>query len=147
VKLLPAIALIAGGVFVLSKLSAAGVASRLNLFISSYSLSITGIYPVINIVVTAQNVTSSDLQFSALAANVFLNGTLIGNISGFTSVLIPATAQVNIPLQATINASQVISDVVAILSGSAQVAAVIEIKGTANVSGLILPIDLITKAV
>jgi hypothetical protein len=147
VKLLPAIALTVAGVYVLSKLSAAGVASRLNLFISSFSISVTGLFPVITVIVTAQNVTNSDVQFNALAANAFLNGTMIGNVSGFTPVLVGALSQSTIPLTIQVNATELISDVVSILSGSAQVAANLEIKGTANISNLVVPVDLIYKAV
>lgn len=107
----------------------------------------TGITPVISIQVTAQNVTNDSLQFNALTANAYLNGTLIGNVSGFTPVIIGPLSQVVIPLQIIVNATLLISDLVSILSGSAGVAAQLEAKGTANVSNLLIPVDLIYKAV
>ena len=146
-KLLPTIALFGIGIYVLSKLSTAGVASRLNLFISNYSFSLQGITPIIQLQVTAQNVTNDSLQFNALTANAYLNGTLIGNVSGFVPVTINPLAQVYIPLTVIVNATALISDVVSILSGSAGFAAQLEAKGTANVSNLLLPVDLIYKAV
>lgn len=146
-KLLPAIGIGAVAIYLLSKLSTAGVASRLNLFISNYGMSLTGITPVISIQVTAQNVTNESLQFNALTANAYLNGTLIGNVSGFTPITIGALSQVVIPLQIIVNATLLISDVISILSGSAGVSAQLEAKGTANVSNLLLPVDLIYKAI
>ncbi len=107
----------------------------------------SGISPVIQVGVMAQNVTNGSLQFNALAANAFLNGTNIGNVSGFQPVTIGPVSQVTIPLTIVVNATQIISDVIAILTGSAGVAANLEIKGTANVSGLILPVDIIYKAI
>ncbi len=107
----------------------------------------TGLFPVLQVGVMAQNVTNGSLQFNALAANAFLNGTLIGNVSGFTPVTIMPVSQVTIPLTILVNATEIISDVISILTGSAGVAATVEIKGTANISGLILPVDLIYKAI
>jgi hypothetical protein len=142
VKLLPALALAAVGIYVISKLAAFGVASRLNLFISSYSMSLNGITPVVTLGVTAQNVTSEALQFGALAGNAYLNGTLIGNVSGFTPVNIAAQSQTVIPLTIVINATAVISDVVSLLNGTAGTSVALEVKGTANVSNLVLPVDI-----
>jgi hypothetical protein len=147
VKLLPAIGWTVGGLWLLNKLSTAGIASRLNLYISSFNLSLSGISPIIQIGVMAQNVTNGSLQFNALAANAFLNGTMIGNVSGFQPVTIAPVSQVTIPLTVIVNATQIISDVISILTGSAGVAANLEIKGTANVSNLILPVDIIYKAI
>ena len=145
-KLLTGIALTAAGFYILSKLTAAGVASRLNLLISNFNLSINGIVPIVTLNVTAQNVTNDSLQFNALIATAYLNGTPIGNVSGFTPVNITPMSQVNIPLVIQVNAAALLSDVVSILSGTAGISATIEVKGTANISNLILPVDLIYKA-
>jgi hypothetical protein len=142
VKLLPAIALAAAGLYVVSKLAAFGVASRLNLFISSYSMSLNGITPVITLGVTAQNVTSEAIQFGALAGNAYLNGTLIGNVSGFTPVNIAPQSQAVIPLTIIVNATALISDVTALLTGTAGTSVALEVKGSANVSNLVLPVDI-----
>lgn len=144
---MPAIGLTVGGLWLLNKLSTAGVASRLNLYIASFNFTMSGITPILQVGVMAQNVTNGSLQFNALAANAFLNGTMIGNVSGFVPVTILPVSQATIPLSIIVNATQIISDVVSILTGSAGVAANIEIKGTANISGLILPVDLIYKAI
>lgn len=146
-KLLPTLALIVAGVYVFSKLTTAGVASRLNLIISGMNLQLQGIVPVVNLQVTAQNVTNEALQFNAITANALLNGTPIGNVTGFTPVAIPAVSQATIPLQIMVNAPALTADVVNILSGGAGVSANIELQGTANISGLLLPIDVTYKAI
>jgi hypothetical protein len=142
VKLLPAILLIGGGVYVLSKVSSASAASSLNFIVTGYSFNTNGLYPTISVNVTAQNVSSQPVQFNALAANAFLNGQYIGNVSGFIPVTIPAAGQAVIPLSILVNVTNVINDVVSIFSGSAGSSAILEMKGSTNLSGLVIPFDL-----
>lgn len=142
----PALLLGLLGIFLLTKVSDFGTASRLNLFISSASLSMSGITPVVNLGVTAQNVTSGSLQFTAFAGNAYLNGAYIGNVSGFTPVTIPPAGQVVIPLQIVVNASGLLSDIGSIFDGTAGVSAVLELKGSANIANLVLPVDVIYNA-
>lgn len=141
-KLLPAILLIGGGVYILSKVSFASAATALNFLITGYSFNTNGLYPTITVKVTAQNVSNQTVQFNALSANAFLNAAYIGNVSGFTPVTIPAAGQAVIPLSILVNIPSVINDVISIFSGSAASSAILELKGSTNLSGLIIPFDI-----
>jgi hypothetical protein len=142
VEIVPAILLAAGGLYILSKVSAAATVSSLNFIITGYSFNSNGLYPTINVNVTAQNVTNQAVQFNALAANAYLNGALIGNVSGFQPVLINALSQTVIPLTILVNVTGVVSDVVAIFSGSAGSSALIELKGNGNIANTVVPFDV-----
>ena len=141
-KLLPAILLGVGGIYILSKVSAAATVNSLNFIVSGYSFNTNGLYPTINVNVTAQNVTNDSVLFNALAANAYLNGAFIGNVAGFQPVLINARSQSLIPLSILVNVTGVVSDVVSIFSGSAGSSVLLEIKGSANISGVVVPLDI-----
>lgn len=141
-KLLPTIGLAAAALYVLSKLSFAGNAARLNYTVSGMGLSMSGLNPVMSINLVVQNPTNQIFNVAALVANVSLNGQPIGNVAGFQPVSIPATSQANVPLTVTISGLSLVSDVVNILNGSAGVTALLHITGTVNANSTLLPIDV-----
>ena len=130
------------GLYILSKLSFAGNASRLNYTISGMGLSMSGINPVMSINLVVQNPTTEVFNVTAIVANAALNGEPLGNVAGFTPVSIAATSQANVPLTITISGLSLISDVVNILNGTAGVSALLHITGTVNANGTLLPIDV-----
>ena len=141
-KVLPAILLTVGGIYALSKISAASTVSGLNFIVSGYQFNQTGIYPTVNVNVTAQNVSNQSVQFNALAANAYLNGAFIGNVSGFQPTLINGLSQTIIPLTILVNVTSVVSDVISIFTGSAGSSAVLELKGNANIANVVVPFDV-----
>jgi len=141
-KLLPTVGLAVAALYVLSKLSFAGNASRLNYSISGMGLSMNGLNPVISMNLVVQNPTNQIFNVAAIVANVALNNEPIGNVAGFTPVTIAAASQANVPLTVTISGLSLISDVVNILNGTAGVSALLHITGTVNANATLLPIDV-----
>lgn len=141
-KLLPALGIAAVALYLLSKLSFAGNASRLNYTISGLSLQMSGLNPVISINLVAQNPTNQTFNVAAIVANVSLNGQPLGNVAGFQPVTILPTAQASIPLTVTLSGLSLINDVVGILNGTAGASALLHITGTVNANQTLLPIDV-----
>jgi hypothetical protein len=141
-KLLPTLALIAGGAFVLSKMATANVASRLNFVLGGISTSFSGINPIVTVNLIVQNPTSGSFTVNSIVGNVLVNGALIGNISMFTPVQIPANGQVPLPLNILLNPVQVLTDVLNLLAGTAGSQVVVIVQGTANVDNLTIPIAI-----
>jgi hypothetical protein len=146
-KLLPGILLAIGGIYVISKLTTAGSASRLNFTISNLQLGTSGLIPVISLNLLAQNPTNSSFVVQSIVANAFVNGEQVGNVSDFTPVSIGPNSQGSIPLTVLMNAAVVVEDVLNILTGAAGVSAVVSVVGTANISGLVLPVNLSYKII
>jgi len=147
-KLLSTIGLALAGFYLLSKLSFAGNASRLNYTVSGMSLGMNGLNLVVSINLVVQNPTNQIFNVAAIVANVgLISGTpsqeqLLGNVAGFMPVTIPATSQANVPLTVTISGLSLISDIVNIFNGSAGVTAQLHITGTVNANSTLLPIDV-----
>lgn len=152
-KLLPALGLTVVGVFLLQKVSAAAAATRINFLVGGVKLASIGFTPILNVTVVAQNPTNSTFTINSFVGNVFLNGDMIGNAAGFIPTTVkPAspgglTGQTEIPLNVSLNGLTLVSDIVSVITGQAQVAAVVRLVGTANVDNLLLPIDITYKLI
>lgn len=88
-----------------------------------------------------QNTSNVEFTIYSLAASVFSNGTLIGNISDFTPAVIPANNQVAIPLYAKFLQLSIINDLLSAF-GTGSYSRTITIKGSVNANGQQVPIDL-----
>lgn len=141
-KLLPAIGLTIGGLYILSKITAVGAASRLNFVITNVNVTTSGISVILQVTVQVQNPTNSGFTINSLVGNVLLNGTLIGNASSFNQVSIAPNQQTPLMLTVVLSAIATVNDIVNILSGSSGVHAVVAINGTANVDNLPIPVNL-----
>lgn len=142
-KLLPAVGLTIAGLFVLSKVMTASAASRINFTLGNIGISSSGITPIVQLTVLAQNPTDKSITISSIVGNVLLNGQLIGNIPpvGFP-ITVAANSQSQIPISVMLQGLSLISDVVSMLSGTAGLSAVVSLTGTVNVDGLLLPLNL-----
>ena len=148
-KLLPALGLTVAAVFVLSKLSTASAASRVNFIISGVSLDNIGITPVLKIILQAQNPTSEEFLINAITANIALNDQPIGNVSGpttdgqtYVAVSVKPLSSTPVPVLAMIAVGGLVSDITDILTGAAGLHAVFHIQGTANIENLLVPLDI-----
>lgn len=141
-KLLPAIALTAVSVYLLSKVSFAGNAGRLLYNIAGVTMSMNGMNPVFNINLQVQNPTNQEFDVAAIVGNATLNGQPIGNVAGFTPVSIMPTSQAIVPLTVTVSGLTVIQQVVSIMTGAAGISALVGIVGTVNANGNLLPITV-----
>lgn len=105
------------------------------------NLSFAGANPVMNFSVYAQNTAGTAVTVNSFAGNIFCNGTLIGNVSEFTPVTLPANSQTEVSLNAQLMGIAVVSDLIQSFS-SGGVTQNINIKGNANGVGFQVPIDL-----
>lgn len=139
---LPAVGLALAGLYVLSQLTTFGATTQMNFIISSISVSSQGVTPVLNMILTAQNPTNSSLLISSFVATVSVNGTIVGNVAGFSPVTIAANSQTPIPLVVTMNGLTLFSDVVNILTGASPLSGVVTVIGTANINNLAVPLNI-----
>lgn len=144
-KLLPKLALIGVGGFVLVKLISANIINRLNFIVTGIQLGFVGTTPTVTLSIAIQNPTGSSFTINSIVGNVFLNGSFIGNVSSFVTTAIPPNGQVTLPVTVLLNISQVISDIIHVIDGSAGIQALIELQATANIDNLAFPLDVSYK--
>ncbi len=103
--------------------------------------SLTGGAPVIDLSLTVQNTSTSSLVINSFAGNVYANGTLVGNVGNFSPVAIPANSQTALPVTAQLQIIGLANDILkAVDTGT--LSQNINIKGSANVNGIQLPVDV-----
>ncbi len=68
--------------------------------------------PVAYGTIIVQNTSNATLSINSIAANVFTNGQLIGNLSEFGEVLIPGNGQAQIPVKITFQLLGIVNDIV-----------------------------------
>ncbi len=141
-KLLPTVGIAAAVLFLLSKLSFAGNASRLNYTISGMNLSYSGLNLVVLLNLVIQNPTNQTFNVAAIVANVTLNGQPVGNVAGFQPVNVLPTSQASVPLTVTVSDLALITTLVNIMNGTAGVSALLHLTGTVNANATNIPIDV-----
>lgn len=94
----------------------------------------------LQIQVGVQNPTNGTLTLSSLAATAYVNGTPTGNVSDFTPAIIAPNAQTPIQLNFNPNVIGIAQDLLSELN--TQSAMNISLKGTANVNGVSLPVNI-----
>lgn len=92
-----------------------------------------------------QNPTNDSLQFQSLAGTVYINGTAAGTISDFTPAIIAPNAQTPVTLTYNPSIFGVASVVINQLNNGGGVT--IGLKGSANVNGISLPVNLNFQAI
>lgn len=119
-----------------SLVSKARAAGSLNFYPDKIAdIDVDGFSPVITAFVRVQNTSNQSLVLRSIAGNVYTNGNLIGNISNFQSVQIPANAEALIPLYLRLSWLNVVNDIIkAFQGGSAK--ATIDVDTTVNIDGL-----------
>lgn len=101
--------------------------------------SITGfnlLPPIVYLEILIQNTSNVDFTINSMAANVTCDGTLVGNVSEFVPILIPANSQGAIPITLTFMPLGLVNEIIEIISGSANGFKNIEIKGSVNANGI-----------
>ncbi len=130
-----AVALVAGvaGLYLWNLRNAA---SNLNYFpgdITGFSLS--GFSPVITADLIVQNTSNVEFTINSLAGNVLSDGTIIGNLSNFTPVRIPANSQGVLPLTFTLQPLGVVNDIISIITGGSGQRNFV-LQGSVNANGI-----------
>lgn len=75
-------------------------------------LSLENGSPVLKVGIVAQNTSSQQFVIRSIAGNVNANGYLVGSVSFFQEVTIPANAQVEIPIELRFGLLGVVQDII-----------------------------------
>lgn len=105
------------------------------------SMSFEGSLPVARINLLVQNTSNVSLQLNSFAANVYANNTYVGNVSGFTPVMIAANSEGLIPVDVKFNPLGIVQDIIRAFQ-TKSFAQNIELRGSVNAEGVQVPIDL-----
>ena len=97
------------------------------------------------ITIGVQNPTSTSLVINSFAGQVYVNGTASGNLSDFTTRTIAANQQTPVQLNFTPSVLGILSDISSAITQSNGLQ--IELKGTANVNNVPVPLDLTFQAI
>jgi LEA14-like dessication related protein len=101
----------------------------------------SGSTPIVSANILIQNTSGTDLQINSFAGTVSSNGTVIGNVSNFSPVVIPGNSQVSMPITITLQLLGVASDIVnSIQTGSLKQS--LALSGQANVNNFQLPVNV-----
>ena len=107
-------------------------------------MQMTGGGIVVDLTIIAQNTSSATLQVDSFAGNVTCDGSIIGNISDFIPVFIPANSQSLVPVTISMNPLDLVNEILRAWNTSST-QKTINISGYANVSGAQLPVALSFK--
>jgi Late embryogenesis abundant protein len=88
-----------------------------------------------------QNVTNVTANLNAITGAVYVNGTMVGTLTNFTPVAIPATSQVSINVNLQVSVLGALSQAVSLIQSGADDGVTIEVKGNMNVDSLVIPFD------
>lgn len=91
--------------------------------------------PVIYLELVIQNTSNVDFTINSLAANVTSDGTVIGNVSEFVPVSLPANSQGVVPITLSLQPLGLANEIISILSGGNGYRN-LEIKGSVNANGI-----------
>jgi LEA14-like dessication related protein len=112
-----------------------------------YPSSITGLAfegssPVIYADLLIQNASDSSFTLSSLAGNLYTDDTLVGNVSSFQPLQIPANSQVTYPLTFRLSLIGLTNDIISAIQ-SGVYPKKIHLDAKANGDGVQLPIDVV----
>jgi len=99
----------------------------------------------LHIQIGVQNPTNDSLQFQSLAGTVYINGTAAGTITDFTPAIIAPNAQTPVTLVYSPSLFGVAAAVINLLNNGDGVT--IGLKGSANVNGVSIPVNLTFQAI
>ncbi len=135
------IALIVTGVFVISSISAAGTADRLDYVIDDVKFRIVSVWHLTtSIVINIQNPTSNTLTVNSLVGDVYVNGDYLGNVSSFTKTEIVGNNQTPYTVALDSNIFSLSTELQSLISNFHGLT--LQLKGTINAQGLTIPVDL-----
>lgn len=97
--------------------------------------------PVADLTIQVQNTSNVDIPLYSLAGQIFANGVLIGNVSGFNPVTITGNSQVLIPITIQFFLLGAVNDIIrAFQTGSLKQN--ITIEGYVNAANFQVPLKL-----
>lgn len=137
------ISLLAAAAFAVNALFKARAGGMLNFYPGSImGFSFDGFNPVVKIGVAVQNPTSSNFNLRALAGNLYANGTLIGNVSNFSSTVVPANSETIYQVSVKLAILGIVNDLIRVFKKESAFKYKIDLEGWANVNNFSVPLKL-----
>ena len=99
------------------------------------------------VAVGVQNPTNTSLTLNSFAGQVYINGVASGNVSDFTARIIQPNAQTEVVLNLVPSLFGGIQDILNLVTGSGPDGLALALKGTANVNGIPVPVNLTFQAI
>lgn len=116
-------------------------AAILNYYLKGLSIDFDGITPILNINVVVQNPSNEFYQVNSIVADVFADDELIGNLSTFTTVKIPPTSEVTIPVKVRLKLLGIVTDIIDLIKNKSGIPKTLIFEGIINASGFVLPFN------
>lgn len=108
------------------------------------NIGFQGITPVLTATLQVQNTSNVDFVISSMAANVYVNNTLIGNVSSFTPTPIPRNSQQLLVMNVQLQLIGLVDDIInAFTGGSMQQNIVVD--GFVNGNNVQVPLNITYK--
>lgn len=136
------------GAFLLHTLQKAAAARTLKMFIDTIDIECGGFLctsPVVELLTVIQNPSDSDLSLKAVAGDVYLNGSYIGNASSFNIPTIKGGTQQPVTISVRLQIAQIASQLLDLVTGKTGLKGEIRFAGTATGEGVNIPVDLTYK--
>lgn len=135
--------LISLAAYLLIKIVSKGSAAK-NLLVSfaniSYAFEGTALILIINI--SVKNAAAEIIKLNSVQGNIYFNGSHIGIAENNYQVIIGSQKETIIPFRVRVMVTSVIDQLVKIFTGQLRGQAMLNFKGTANVEGLPIPVDI-----
>lgn len=100
--------------------------------VTGMNFSLTNTVATVDLIV--QNTSNVDFTINSLAGNAFTDGTLIGNVSNFTPVIVAGNSQGAIPLTIELYNISVVDQIISAFQNRFQKKE-LELEGTVNANG------------
>ncbi len=128
-----------------------GTADKLQFYVHKVAVRFSGLTPILDIILGVQNPTGEALRIGSIVGDLYINGSYVAAIAGYTMTDIKALSASYFPISARLSVFGVVSqamDIVkAITAGgiSSLVNQVLAFKGFVNAEGLTIPLDFSYK--
>ena len=107
--------------------------------------SIDGVSPIVYTELVIQNTSNNEFTLNALSGNVTCDGTLVGNISNFSPVIIRPRSEGVLPITLKMFPIGLVNDIISAITGGVR-GKVLEVVGSVNADGVQVPFSLSYKA-
>lgn len=100
--------------------------------------------PVFTANILIQNTSNTSFTVYSFAGNVLTDSTLVGNVSSFQPITIPANAQVDYPIMLRMSLLGVVDDIISAFKDG-NISKTLVIDGNVNANGYQVPVSLTYK--
>lgn len=118
----------------------AGDTARLRFNFSGVSLKFDGIRPILNLKFALGNPSTSSYTVQALAGDVYLNGSNIGQVQSYDPVIINPLGITNVTLTLKLSLLGAIEQINKVINK--EIAGKVEFRGAVTVAGVSIPVNV-----